>query len=164
MRVYLKKGTHIIKSSIMFFAFGEKVEEEEIQPYIEIAMEPPFTSVLPKDIIAVVEKFSYRKCILDEIVCRTSGIYQWKDAKAELTKGYSKGVENLNTIIHIEGKSLENISELYTLVCGGLIHPTVSYEEPTVPLPVRNIRQLFREIGAVIRRDIMVWWSQKTHR
>ena len=126
-------------------------------------MEPPFILALPKEIMAVADRFSYRTYMLTQVVCRANGVYHWKDATAEVTQGYLGG-NNLNTDICIEGKSLESISELYTMICGGLIHPTVSYNAPMSPSPARNIRQLFHEIGAVIRRNMIVWWSQKFHK
>lgn len=172
MRVYLKQGSHIVrvdavpgKNSLHYKAFGEVVFDEGTRPYINLSVQMPFVPKLEQGLLEVAELFSWEETLPNGTNNRTAGEYYWKTAKAVVTKGhYNDRNFTVRVDLHIEGPDLADIAELFTLVCGGKLHPTVSYEEKTVPAPARHISQLFREIGEIVRRDMTVWWTKKTLR
>jgi hypothetical protein len=168
MRLYLKNGPHIVEAfsgvgtknyRTFHKAFGEECHEVGVIPYIEISNSCPLNLSLPAEVVSVVEKFSWRETIPSDRNNRPSGEYQWKSAKAVISRYSYNGPEKNQ--IQIEGPKLEDISKLYTMICGGLIHPIVSYDATMSPSPARNIRQLLREIDAIVRRDVTIWLTVK---
>ncbi len=56
--------------------------------------------------------------------------------------------------LQLSGKKLKDVQGLYRLICEGKIWPVGDYEAEMSPPPCRHIRQLLRELWAIIRRDV----------
>ena len=162
LRAYLKFGSHIEMrknkdGSVSGYVFNEYVMDSNTTPHLLISSALPFHVDLNEMFMEVIEKFSWRGDLAGS--CRPCGEYRWKSAVAEVSVDRYGKTQKM--VAHIEGKKLVDMSELYTQICAGLLHPVISYDAPMAPSPIRNIRQLLREIGQVIRRELSILWVTK---
>ena len=164
IRVYIKPGAHIKTNPGLGHALNIAVHGQFVadggtsSPYVFLSSELPFIEELPADLAAVMTSISYQGAF-DSLGKRIRGEYCWKTARAVIVDEPHKKNDGWTRQLTITAKTIADLSEAYSLIRGGKLHPSVSYEEPMVPTPARHVRQLLREIGEVIRRDITVWWT-----
>ena len=81
---------------------------------------------------------------------RIRGYYEFRSASAELNlRDCVPGVFKLE----LKFEKLEDGQKLYQMISAGKIWPKVNYEDEQVPSPLRHIRDLWRELWGIIRRE-----------
>ena len=154
--------------------FGMMVyESESPEPHVIHSYNLPETTSMAPEWDDIVTKISYRGSF-GSGKSRIDGEYHLGTAFAVLEYGPDalgkNHQERLTIVAQRKSESdtgnmlIADASALYTLIRAGKIHPEVSYENPTVPAPIRHVRRLIKELWEVIKRDISLWWFEKTRR
>jgi hypothetical protein len=143
-KVRLPNGlTANMSGASVFTDTGDKIELFEAPGYIN-------------DLGSAVIGYSYHDNICPGFTPgRRVGVYRWKTAT-----GIVDNSNKSHYHIKLQGKRLEDIKSLHSLICQGKIWPVEDYQAEMAPSPLRNIRALLGELWEVIRRDV----SMKLHR